>query len=144
MIAHTDFIKSAVLRAMYCLSILLFLGCAAYQVQKQLDMFEKTADSYGLAIRWGHYEMAHKFLRINDKESPAAQSPEKFKDIKVTSYEVQAINFSGNKRSSTQTVEIQYYNINRMVEKTLIDRQEWEYDMTAQQWYLRSGLPDFR
>ncbi len=42
---------------------------------------------------------------------------EKFKDIKVTSYEIQRINISENKQSVKQTVEIQYYKINQMIEK---------------------------
>jgi len=137
------FIKLSVLEVVLCFCILSFLGCATYKNQKQLDTFEKTTDSYRLAIRWGYYEMAHKFIIIKDNEKQATAF-EKFKDIKVTSYEIQRINISENKQSVKQTVEIQYYHINQMIEKTLIDRQLWEYDVTEQKWYLQSGLPDFR
>jgi hypothetical protein len=137
------FIKLSALQVILCFCILSFLGCATYKDQKQLDTFEKTTDSYELAIRWGYYEMAYKFIRIKDNEKHAPAF-DRFEDIKVTSYEIQRINVSENKQSAMQTVEIQYYKINQMIQKTLIDRQSWEYDVTEQKWYLHSGLPDFR
>ncbi len=140
---NKHFIKLSALQVVLCFCILSFLGCATYKDQKQLETFEKTTDSYGLALRWGYYEMAYKFIKIKDNEKQAPTF-EKFKDIKVTSYEIQRINISENKQSVKQTVEIQYYKINQMIEKTLIDSQSWEYDVTEQKWYLHSGLPDFR
>lgn len=141
--ANKYFMKSSVFKVVLCFCILSLSGCATYKDQKQLDTFEKTTDSYGLAIRWGYYEMAYKFIRAKDNEK---QAPDfgKFENIKVTSYEIQRINVSGNKQSVNQTVEIQYYKINQMIQKTLIDRQSWEYDVTEQKWHLHSGLPDFR
>ena len=141
--ANKYFIKLSVLKVVLCFCIMFFLGCATYKDQQQLDTFEKTTDSYELAIRWGYFEMAYKFIKTknNEKQEPTFK---KFDDIKVTSYEVQRINISENKQSVKQTVEIQYYKINQLIQKTLTDRQSWEYDVAEQKWYLHSGLPDFR
>jgi hypothetical protein len=34
------------------------------------------------------------------------------------------------------------FNTTQVVEKTIIDEQEWRYNETAKRWQLHSGLPD--
>jgi hypothetical protein len=41
-------------------------------------------------------------------------------------------------------VEIKYYNINTLVEKSLVHQLKWEFDSEKKKWYLRSGFPDFK
>ncbi len=62
----------------------------------------------------------------------------------MTSYELISRNISKDKLLARQTVEIKYYNLDSMIEKTLIDAQVWEYNREEKTWLLQNGLPDFK
>lgn len=68
----------------------------------------------------------------------------KLQKTKVTSYELLNRKISKDKLLARQTVEIRYYNLDSMIEKTLIDKQAWEYDKGEKTWRLQGGLPDFK
>ena len=121
--------------------ILVMVGCASISEINQKDQFKKTAYAYKQALQWGDWVSASGNLDSDGKELDYGKIDE-LKQIKVTSYEVNAMKLSEDKLQVQQTVEIQYYHINRMVEKALIDKQVWEYD-EEKGWRLVSGLPSF-
>jgi hypothetical protein len=109
----------------------------------RLSSLESTSKAYGQAIRWGEYQVASSFVRTQgtDGESPNLKKLEK---IKVISYKPTERNTSEDKLQAHQAVEIKYYNTDYLIEKTLIDKQLWEYDTKQKAWYLQSALPDFK
>ena len=123
--------------------ILLFVGCATVQEKWRVGEFEEVSSTYGQAIRWGSYEVAKSLIRTQgpDQEEPNIQNLRK---IRVTSYELLNSNISEDKFWVQQNVKIQYYHTDYLIEKSLVDKQLWQYDETEETWYLRSGLPDFR
>jgi len=131
--------------AKYVLSlcILLLVGCATYQGLSRLSSLESTSEAYEKAMRWGEYQLASSFIKTQgtDGESPNLKKLEK---IKITSYKPTGRNTSEDKLQAHQTVEIKYYNTDYLIEKTLIDKQLWEYDAKQKAWYLQSALPDFK
>ena len=131
--------------AKYVLSlcVLLLVGCTTFQGLSRLSSLESTSKAYGKAIRWGEYQVANRFIKTQetDRQSPNLKKLEK---IKVTSYEPMEINTSEDKLQAHQTVEIKYYNTDYLIEKTLIDKQLWEYDAKQKAWYLQGALPDFK
>lgn len=68
----------------------------------------------------------------------------KLRKTKVTSYELLDREISKDKLLARQSVEIKYYKLDSMIEKTLIDTQVWEYDREEKTWRLQGGLPDFK
>jgi hypothetical protein len=113
-------------------------------MERRVELFEETTFNYENAIRWGYYELAYDFSRedgINEQETPDF---EKLKDVKVSSYEVVKSRILVNDTVAHQTVEIKYYNINTLVEKSLVHQLKWEFDSEKKKWYLRSGFPDFK
>ncbi|MBW2174109.1 MAG: hypothetical protein JRF64_05605 [Deltaproteobacteria bacterium] len=131
--------------AKYVLSlcILLLVGCATYQGLSRLGSLESTSKAYGKAMRWGEYQLASSFIKTQgtDGENPNLKELEM---IKITSYKPTEQNTSEDKLQAHQTVEIKYYNTDCLIEKTLIDKQLWEYDAKQKAWYLQSALPDFK
>ncbi len=125
----------------FAICILVMVGCTTVSEINREDHFKKTSYSYKQALQWGDWVAASGKLDSGGKalDYPAI---DELKQIKVTSYEVNAMKLSEDKLQVQQTVEIQYYHINRMVEKTLIDKQVWEYDEEGG-WRLVSGLPKF-
>ncbi len=63
--------------------------------------------------------------------------------VKVTSYDMLSLRTFQNELRVEQTVKIKYYHVDQLLEKTLIDKQMWEYAPSGA-WLLLSGLPDFK
>jgi len=129
--------------AKYILAIcvLVMAGCTSISEINMKDQFKKTSYSYKQALQWSDWVAASGKLDSDGKKLDY-QAIDELKQIKVTSYEVNEMKLSEDKLRVQQTVEIQYYHINRLVEKTLIDNQVWEYD-EEKGWRLVSGLPSF-
>jgi len=62
----------------------------------------------------------------------------------VTSYEILTRDLSEDNFQATQTVEIKYFYKDRLKEKSIIDRQLWEFDEASDAWRLKTGLPRFQ
>ena len=123
--------------------ILLIPGCATIREYEQQESFDKTADAYSVALRWGNFEVANGFRtqKADDQYTPDYAY---LKNIRVTYYELKAVTVSSDSTMVQQTVEIKYYHIDELVEKELYDLQLWKYDSEEKKWRLHSKLPDFR
>lgn len=125
------------------LCVLFIVGCPSAQGKWRLAQFEDISSTYGHAIRWGDYDVANGFRKKQETDHKA-WNVDKLNKIRGTSYELISSNPSEDKLRVHQAVKIRYYNADQMIEKTLVDKQRWEYDDTQKAWYLQSGLPDFR
>ncbi len=128
----------------YFLSIVIiaFFGCATAAHQQKLDLFEKISGDYGVAVRWGRFDLAETFRKnLAQREEPFDAN--RAKTVKVTSYEPLNRIMSENHLEAVQDVEIKYYFVDRLIERTILDRQVWKYDLSEKKWYLHSNLPEF-
>ena len=123
----------------FCLAVL--VGCASVGEINVKDKFEKTTRAYRQALQWGEWTSAKKYLQPGD-ETGKNMTLAELKQIKVTSYEVNDVVASEDNLQARQSVEIRYYHVSRMVEKTLVDNQVWTYQEETG-WRLTSGLPKF-
>ena len=123
--------------------ILLLIGCVTFMESKQTELFALSSNAYEQALLRGKYEAARGFIREELSEM-AERSLNTFKKIKVTSYE--PLSIKGEKDTSlvNQTVDIRYYFIDSLIERSVIDHQIWKYYAEEKTWYLESGLPDFK
>ena len=108
---------------------------------KRLQTLDKTTINYRNSIRFGLYETVNNMLVAGSEKDNA--SLEKLKKIKVTAYKSLHQELSASVTEARHTIEIQYFNIDYMIEKTLIDNQVWKYDKDLKAWHLQSGLPKF-
>jgi hypothetical protein len=122
-------------------SIVFIAGCASFAAREQLASLETALHTYEIAIRWGQHEAVKEFILDFEKQ---ARNFKKFRLLKVTSYEVLSLKISESNVQAEQRVEINYYDPVNPVEKTLIDRQVWEYRKETKRWYLLSDFPDFK
>ncbi len=127
-------------------SIMLLLGCSSFKTlkgQKRVDSLEFISELYGHDIRFGRFKKASRFLKSDDTGQGKIDF-KNLKTIKVSSYDLvdSKITFEGT--LAQQTVEIKYYIIDNLIEKTLIDNQLWEFNEDEEFWYLKSGLPEFK
>jgi len=125
---------------------LLFSGCATYSKMNQMKKFEQISNNYETAIRWADFETAS-YLRKSDM---AAKDPMDFdclERVKVISYELKQIAPIEAEKiviQIHQAVEVKYYKVDDLVQRTLTDRQVWEYDEEKESWFLMSKFPDFK
>ena len=123
------------------LYLLFLVGCAS--LEKRPELFEAATFKYENAIRWGYYELANDFIKVEGTDHKTPDF-DKLQEIKVTSYELLKNRIAENELQAYQTVEIKYYNTNDLIEKTLIDKQFWEFDREHKKWFLKSGFPELK
>ena len=123
--------------------VLLIVGCAKIEIQKQMTLFDETIRAYDRAIRWGEYEEAFAYKKLSDQDNKVPDFAE-YRQIRVTAYKVKKTILDEESFSKVvRFVDIQYYRMSNVTVKTLIDRQKWEYNEEVDRWYLMSDLPTF-
>ena len=122
-------------------ALVFFSSCTRLTDMTTRQMFPERLDRYKRAILWSDFESASTFKksRISNTQS----IDEDYSQIKVTAYDVKAIKIIGDLEIVQQRVEIRFYRISQLVEKSINDTQTWEWDPETKLWYLVSGLPEF-
>ena len=130
------------LRLSVLLLAVLVFGCAISE-KIRMDKFSEASKAYGEAVVWGHYEVANLYLKDSGSD-PINSDHENLKNFKVASYDVKQVKLSDDHSQVTQIVEIKYFKLDKMIVKSLRDKQLWEYDLKNLRWLLVTGLPEFR
>ncbi len=120
------------------------VGCATIGDMNRLDRFNEIARDYKMAMRWSDFEIVNSY-RKEAKSEGVFEKVQKLKnEIQVVSYDVRDITVSSDYTKVTQVVEIHYYRLDRMVEKTIQTEEVWEYDEARESWVITGGFPDFK
>ena len=124
--------------------LLLFLaGCTGFYKTSNLSLFQDVHRAYRLALRDADFKAA--MLVLDPAVSArAGMDAQPYEDVKVARYKVTNSSSNSNGSEVRQEVEIQYYRRNRPVVKYLLDHQIWRYQPDTKNWYLESGLPEFK
>jgi len=125
------------------LLLMLVASCASVIDMKKMERFEKVSHAYELAIRWSDFEMASSFIKNQEDPDLAAQI-EHLKQYKVTSYEVKRFLPSAEKSQILVFADVQYFKKDGLIVKNYSPRQLWNFDPDQENWFLTSGLPDFK
>ncbi len=62
---------------------------------------------------------------------------------KIVSYDLLGTKVSEDKLEVTQTVEAEYYFLDRYVVKKIEYEQTWRYESNMESWMLQTGPPHF-
>jgi hypothetical protein len=124
------------------MTMILLSGCAQMGNIKKKQMFSDINNAYRNAILWSDFEYALSFQKKNSLKDQVELDP-MYKKIKVTAYDEKRHVVNSYATQIEQTVHIQYYWIDQMLEKSIIDYPVWEWDTHSQNWYLISELPVF-
>ena len=121
----------------------LMAGCVSVSEMRKMDKFEETSKAYEFAIRWSDFESASQFLKT-EENATVSDLLNKLKQFKVTAYTIKNFLPSKDKSQVLLIAEISYFELNRLIVKSISDRQIWKYDTAQERWLLTSGLPDFK
>jgi hypothetical protein len=120
-------------------AFLMWTGCASSFDFRRQELFTERVRQYGKLIRWSEFEMAQSYLAA---DAPG-RKPLRPKDVRVTEYEVKQLILAEDARKAGQTVEITYFRERDPRVRTITDFQQWEFDFERNDWFLKSGFPDF-
>ena len=123
------------------LLVLLLAACAATGGER-VEQLDRTLWLYERAVRWSEFELAYS-MHKQDAEVPSVP-PAGLENIEVTGYVASNRVVNDDRTRATQVVQIRYVNREHMRERTIVDRQEWEYDSERKQWLLVSPPPELR
>jgi len=121
---------------------LLLAGCQTLETKKRDASLDRVLHAYETAMRWSYIRQAYSLMR--PERIKEAGIPQGLENIKVTRYEIlePAVN-DIKSNTARQVALISYVEKDRQQEKTLTDHQLWEYDKSAERWYLVSEIPAF-
>jgi len=115
-------------------------GCIALSPENKMRRLDNSIEKYSKLIRWGEYERAIVFLEPSNQQAAYAEI-KSFKDIRVTSYEMKQLKLAKDENSADAVVEFTYFHEFSGRERTVIDKQHWEWHDDEGNWRLRGTLP---
>jgi hypothetical protein len=118
------------------------LGCAAVSEQTKMKAYEQTMDSYETAMRLSDFNAACRY--VDPSVMNRNDCLKRYDNLKLVSYDIIGMNLADDKREMTQTVEVEYYFLDRYIAKKIQYEQSWRYREDEQTWMLRTGPPIFK
>jgi hypothetical protein len=125
----------AALGALACVSIPLPVSLPQLPATGREEV-QRSAEVFGDNFQWGRIKEASRLVHPDDREAFLAHGVELDERLRVTGFEVAAVEVDGSEAYAT--VVFHLYRPPSVVEQTLIDRQRWERRHGA--WYLRPAL----
>jgi hypothetical protein len=68
----------------------------------------------------------------------------RYNNLKIVAYDVIEMNLAEENREVNQTVEVEYYFVDRYIAKKLQYEQSWGYQEETKTWMLMTGPPVFK
>ena len=118
-------------------------ACASDPTSGKAKALDDALRGYAATVRWGDIEQAESFVDPEYRAAHPLSSIERsrFQQVRISGYNEQPPQRTGEDEVR-QNVEIVLINENTQGVRSVMDRQVWRYDATAQRWWLSSGLPD--
>lgn len=121
------------------LASVLLVACAG--MKDRTELLDSAQHTYESALRWGHYDIVYALHRNADGTVPKV--PDNLSNYRVTSYSVLSNTLAANESSAEQTIQIKYYHVDYMQEKTLTQRQHWVFNPQRKVWLVTTPPPTF-
>jgi hypothetical protein len=125
----------------FTLALLAVVACTSNPEEKSRG---EAFKQYETIIRWSQWDAAVDFIALEYQiEHPISRlDMDRLRLFRVTAYTVRSTGVFDEGMTARQTVEIRMFNTQQALERTVIDEQEWRYNVDRQRWLLHSGLPD--
>lgn len=123
--------------------VLALAGCASGGTK--MDALQSAQYDYSAAIRWNDFEGAWNMIdpEFRKQHPMSALEFERFKQVKVSRYDVLGSQGSSKDMVARQEVQIDVINEHTQVQRSIRYTEQWRYDPVAKAWWVTSGLPDF-
>jgi hypothetical protein len=118
------------------------LGCATFSEQAKIEAFGRTEDSYKTAMQMSDFNTVCRYVHpsvMGRKDCLAC-----YDNLKIVTYDVIGMDLAEDNREVTQTVDVEYYFLDRYIAKKIQYEQSWEYQEASKTWMLKTGPPVFK
>ncbi len=131
------------IRSFFLIAVALTLTACQSLMQKESEKtLQERLKAYEASVRWGYPGQAYNFLE--PELAKKSEVPTSLVNIKVTQYKViQRPNLVAENMAASVVV-IGYVHDERQVERSLTDRQLWEYNTESKLWYRTNPIPEFK
>ncbi len=119
--------------------LLLALLGACSETREQEKLLDAMLDQYAFAVRWGSVDEMAKFF-APDAAQPTAFERERLAQLQIAGYREQPPVVL-SETEIEQVAQIDFINRHTQQSYSTIERMRWRFDVTAQRWWLTSGLP---
>ena len=106
-----------------------------------MEAYDRTMDAYQTTMRLSDYNAACKY--VDPAEMGRKDCLQQYEKVKIVSYDVRGVNVTEDKLEVTQTVEVEYFFVDRYVVKKIEYEQSWRYVKEMASWLLQTGPPHF-
>ncbi|MBW2270643.1 MAG: hypothetical protein JRH16_18925 [Deltaproteobacteria bacterium] len=104
------------------------------------DSLVRIQREYTNALRWGHPDIAAAFVHP-ELRAEFIDHVQKFKEIRVTDYEVGKIEWGEEQATATLVVTYHAYSMSNMVEKEIRETQHWmRLTKRGNDWVVRPRI----
>jgi hypothetical protein len=117
----------------------LFIDPMGYKAALRMTQRQYTND-----VRWGDIDRAAQFVDPDVRDQFVAVAG-RFRDIRVTDYEIGEIQFGPKQETATVRVTYHAYLVASMIEKEIRETQEWKRTSGAMQgsdWVVKPDIAD--
>ena len=129
--------KNTIIAVLICLP----LGCASISEQAKMDAYERTMDSYHTAMRLSNFNDACSYL--DPAQMGRKDCLKRYENVKIVGYDVLGVKVAEDKSKVTQTVEVEYFFLDRYIVNKIEIEQSWRYEKEMERWMLQTGPPPF-
>ena len=129
--------KNMIIAVLICLP----LGCASISEQAKMEAYDRTMDAYQTTMRLSDYNAACKY--VDPAQMDRKDCLQQYEKVKIVSYDVRGVSVAEDKLEVTQTVEVEYFFVDRYVVKKIEYEQSWRYMKEMGSWLLQTGPPHF-
>ena len=129
--------KNMIIAVLICLP----LGCASISEQGKMEAYGRTMDSYQTAMRLSNFNDVCRY--VDPAEMGRKDCLKQYENVKIVSYDVLGVKVAEDKLEVTQTVEVEYFFLDRYVVKKIEIEQSWRYKKDMESWLLQTGPPQF-
>ena len=130
--------KNMIIAVLICLP----LGCASISEQAKMEAYDRTMDAYQTTMRLSDYNAACKY--VDPAEMGRKECLQQYEKVKIVSYDVRGVSVAEDKLEVTQTVEVEYFFVDRYIVKKIEYEQSWHYMKEMKSWLLQTGPPYFK
>jgi len=121
--------------------IFLPLGCASLSDHAKMEAYERTMDSYQTAMQLSDFNAVCK--SVDPMKMDRKECLKHYENVKIVSYDVLGVRLSEDKLEVAQTVETEYFFLDRYVLKKIEVEQLWRYKKDMENWLLQTVPPHF-
>jgi hypothetical protein len=129
--------KNMILAILVCLP----LGCASISEHAKMEAYGRTMDSYQTAMQLSDFNTVCK--SVDPDEVERKECLKRYENVKIVSYDVLGVNVSEDKSEVTQTIETEFFFVDRYIVKKIEYEQSWRYKEDMENWLLQTGPPHF-